>query len=136
MDPEIDFGAIVKQFDTLLVGRRTFEMMAQANRMTMPGMKTIVFSRTLRATDYPEVTVFGDGQSDMLMPLRGKSGKDVWIFGGSSLFRSLLAKGFVDTTTTDRPSRLYERDRRARIRRQIAANYTSSEPSRGRRPLP
>ena len=35
-DPEIDFSAIVGQFDTLLVGRRTFETMAKAGGTTMP----------------------------------------------------------------------------------------------------
>lgn len=28
MDPDIDFGAIFNEFDTILVGRRTFEGMA------------------------------------------------------------------------------------------------------------
>ena len=35
MDPDIDFGAIYAQFDTILVGRRTFEPMARAGRATM-----------------------------------------------------------------------------------------------------
>ena len=30
MDPEIDFGALVNRFDTMLLGRRTFEMFAPA----------------------------------------------------------------------------------------------------------
>jgi dihydrofolate reductase len=96
-DPEIDFAAMMSEFDTLLVGRRTFDIMAQAKRTTMPGMKTIVFSRTLRETDHPEVTVISDGQNALLESLRAKPAKDVWLFGGSLLFRSVLAAGFVDT---------------------------------------
>ncbi len=38
MDPENDFTAIYAQFDTILVGRRTFEPMVRAGRATMPGM--------------------------------------------------------------------------------------------------
>ena len=97
MNPEIDFGAIMREFDTLLVGRRTFDTMAQAKRTTMPGMKTIVFSRTRRQADHPEVTVVRDDQTELLKSLRAKPGKDVWLFGGGSLFRSLLAAAFVDS---------------------------------------
>jgi dihydrofolate reductase len=42
-DPEFDFNALFSQFDTLLVGRRTFDRMVTAKRVSMPGMKTIVF---------------------------------------------------------------------------------------------
>lgn len=97
MDPDIDFGAIFSQFDTLLIGRRTFDFMAQANHATIPGMKTIVFSRTLRQSDHPELTIVRDDQTELLKSLRAKPGKDVWLFGGGSLFRSLLAAGFVDS---------------------------------------
>jgi len=97
MDPEIDFSAIMSQFDTLLVGRRTFETMAKAGRTAMPGMKTIVFSRTLDPSKYPEVTVVSEKQNERLSSLRAGSGKDIWLFGGGSLFQSLLEAGFVDT---------------------------------------
>lgn len=30
MDPDIDFSTIFKEFDTLLIGRRTFETMARS----------------------------------------------------------------------------------------------------------
>lgn len=53
MDPAIDFGALLSQFDTILVGRRTFEPMAHAGRATMPGMRTVVLSGTLRQQDFP-----------------------------------------------------------------------------------
>ena len=32
MDPEIDFGALFEQFDTFLLGRRTFEAMGRAGQ--------------------------------------------------------------------------------------------------------
>lgn len=43
MDPEFDFTALLSQFDTILVERRTFDGMVTAGRVSMPGMKTIVF---------------------------------------------------------------------------------------------
>jgi len=97
IDPEVDFAAMFKDFDTILVGRRTFETMAQAGNTAIPGMKTIVFSRTLQPAKHPEVTVVAENQTEVLKSLRRKPGKDIWLFGGSSLFGSLLKEGFVDT---------------------------------------
>ena len=96
MDPDIDFNAIFKQFDTLLVGRRTFEAMAREGNTAMAGMKTFVFSRTLRQPDYPEVTIVAERSEETLAALRAKPGKDIWLFGGGLLFRSLLDAGLVD----------------------------------------
>ena len=97
MDPEIDFSAIMGQFGTLLVGRRTFDTMAKAGRTAMPGMKTFVFSRTLDPSKHPEVTVVSEKHNEKLSSLRAGSGKDIWLFGGGSLFQSLLEAEFVDT---------------------------------------
>ena len=97
MDPEIDFAALFEQFDTFLLGRRTFEPMVSAQRGETPGVKTYVFSRTLRQQDYPGVTVVAEGAEETVAALRAEAGKDIWLFGGGSLFRSLLDAGLVDT---------------------------------------
>jgi dihydrofolate reductase len=96
-DPEIDFRAIFEQFDTFLLGRRTFEAMGRGGQGGSPGMKTLVFSRTLRQQDYPKVTIVAEGAEETLAALRAEPGKDIWLFGGGSLFRSLLEMQLVDT---------------------------------------
>src|SRR5919112_5234461 len=97
MDPEIDFAAMFEQFDTFLLGRRTFEAMGSAGQGGSPGMKTLVFSRTLRQQDYPGVTIVAEGMEETVAALRAAPGKDIWLYGGGSLFRSLLDAGLVDT---------------------------------------
>lgn len=97
MDPEIDFGALFEQFDTFLLGRRTFEAMGRGGQGGSPGMKTMVFSRTLRQQDYPRVTIVAEGAEETVAALRAEPGKDIWLFGGGSLFRSLNEAGLVDT---------------------------------------
>ena len=94
MDPDIDFEAWMNSFDTCLMGRRTFEV---AGGGATKGMKTVVASRTLRPQDYPNVTILADGMEDAVSRLRAEQGKDIWLFGGGSLFRSLLDAGLVDT---------------------------------------
>jgi dihydrofolate reductase len=97
IDPEIDFGALFEEFDTLLLGRRTFEAIAQERNTGMAGMKTLVFSRTLRQSDHPKVTIVAERAEETLAALRAQPGKDIWLFGGGLLFRSLLEAGLVDT---------------------------------------
>ena len=98
MDPDIDFAALFKQFDTFLMGRGTFEsMVRQQGSAATPGMKTLVFSRTLQQRDHPDVTIVAGDIKETLSALRGEPGKDIWLFGGGSLFRSLLEEGMVDT---------------------------------------
>ena len=96
MDPAIDFAGILSQFDTVLVGRRTFGPMARAGRTTMPGMKTFVVSSTLRQQDYPGVTIIAKDADSHIASMRSGSGKDIWLFGGGELFRRLLNAGLVD----------------------------------------
>jgi dihydrofolate reductase len=95
MDPEIDFQALFEQFDTFLMGRRTFEGMGGAGGGGQGG-QTIVFSRTLRQEDFPNVTIVSENPEGVLADLRSKPGKDIWLFGGGLLFRSFLEARLVD----------------------------------------
>ena len=96
-NPELDFATLLNQFDTLLVGRRTFETMENANRVSMPGMKTLVFSRTLRETKYSDVSIASEEPQKEIGKLQASSGKDLWLFGGGELFSSLANQGLVNT---------------------------------------
>lgn len=98
MDPEIDFAGMMARFDTILMGRRTFEAtQALGNGGPMPGVTTVVVSQTLRQEDHPELTILSEDVRAALSRLRAGSGKDIWLFGGGSLFRSVLDFGMVDT---------------------------------------
>jgi len=97
MDPDIDFGALISSFDTILMGRKTYEAARQqGGGPEMPGIRSYVLSRTLRQPDCPGVTV-SDDAGNTVAKLKAAPGKDIWLFGGGSLFRSLLGMGLVDT---------------------------------------
>jgi dihydrofolate reductase len=95
MDPDIDFGALFKNYDTVLMGRKSYEAAQRQGSGAMPGMKTYVFSKTLRQDDCRDAIVSADPKA-IVTDLKKKKGKDIWLFGGGELFRSLLALGLVD----------------------------------------
>ena len=97
-NPEIDFRDLFNQFDTALLGRRTYEVTLSPGAPPWPPeMSVYVISRTLRQCDHPEVTIVADKLEQTVAALRAKkSGKDIWLFGGGLLFRSLLDVGLVD----------------------------------------
>ena len=97
MDPEFDFNALYSQFDTLLIGRKTYEAMGKGGGGAMPGIKSIVLSRSMKPADHPKLTIFGEKSEEKLAALKEQPGKDIWLFGGGELFRSLLDAGLVDT---------------------------------------
>jgi dihydrofolate reductase len=96
MDPAIDFDALAAQFDLLVMGRKTYEVMLETGG-DFYGKKVLVFSNSLRGSDVPDVTIVAGDPRTHLEPLRAGSGKDIWLFGGGELFRSCLDAGLVDT---------------------------------------
>jgi dihydrofolate reductase len=96
MDPDIDFGALFKPYDTMLMGRKSWEAaQKQGGGPGMASMKVYVFSKTLRQADCKDAIVSADPKTTVA-ELKKKKGKDIWLFGGGELFRSLLGLGLVD----------------------------------------
>jgi dihydrofolate reductase len=97
MDPDIDFAAIFDRFDTLLIGRKTFDaMQAMGGDAGMtPNVQTVVISHSMQQADYPNITIVNDA-GPFVAELKTKPGKDIWLFGGGALFHSLLSAGLVD----------------------------------------
>lgn len=94
IDPDINFESLMGRFDTYLMGRKTFEV--TGNGGTMPGSRIVVVSRTLRQEDSPNIKIISNNLKKEITELREESGKEIWLFGGGSLFRSLLDLGLVD----------------------------------------
>jgi dihydrofolate reductase len=101
-DRAIDFAAMFAQYDTLLMGRGTFDVAkTQRSLFSDLGQQWIVVSRTLKPAEHPGVTILSGGVVEAVAALKAQPGpppqKDIWLFGGGVLFRSLLDAGLVDT---------------------------------------
>jgi dihydrofolate reductase len=60
------------------------------------GMKTCVFSRTLKETPGAEVRIVSENAGEFVRNLKNQSGKDIWLMGGGNLAASLLKENLVD----------------------------------------
>jgi dihydrofolate reductase len=101
MDEAIDFAAMYREFDTFIMGRKTWDVTAGSGFIPATDGKdkkeVIVFSRTLRTAPKPGIQVVNTPPADTVRALKQKAGKDIWLFGGGELFRTLADAGLVDT---------------------------------------
>lgn len=97
-DPEVDSAQDFSRYDTLLIGRRTFEVMRAQGQPAFPGKKNYIFSRTLKRADIPESSILSTTPELTVAELRNQphNCKDIWLFGGGELFRTLLVARLVD----------------------------------------
>jgi len=101
-DPAFDFAALWDRFDTLLMGRRTYEVaITRLDFLTSMGKKIVVTSTTLDPAKYPDVTILAGDIADAVARLKADPGagseKDIWLMGGGALFRAMLDAGLVDS---------------------------------------
>jgi dihydrofolate reductase len=102
MDDSIDFAATFAEFDSFVMGRKTWDVSAGVDPAEMgmtdmfAGSEVIVFSRTLKSAR-AGVTIVNTDPVETVRALKQKPGKDIWLFGGGSMFRTLADAGLVDT---------------------------------------
>lgn len=99
-DPDFNewFAASLARFDTVLMGRATYEVgLEQGVTSPYPQIsQQIVFSTTLRASPDPAVTVTAQDPVRLLSELRQGEGGDIWVCGGGVLSAQLLRAGLID----------------------------------------
>jgi dihydrofolate reductase len=77
-------------FDTVLEGRRTYEIGLKAGITdAYPHLRHLVFSRTLTESPDPNVEVVATDPVAKVRELKQENGKDIWLIGGSELAAAL-----------------------------------------------
>lgn len=97
--PEGFYGmnAFMKTIDTLLLGRKTYEVSLRLGGKFDAKTKTIVFSRQAPPADVPPGVEFESGDvGDVVRRLREQPGKDIWLMGGGELIGSFLDARAID----------------------------------------
>jgi dihydrofolate reductase len=97
IDSDFDWKGLFGQFDTLLMGRRTYDVMRQRGQSPKSmGMKAVVVSTTLIPDQHRDVTIVSEDVTGTVAALKAQPGKDIWLMGGAVLFRHLLDARLVD----------------------------------------
>ena len=97
MDREIDFAAMAAEFDAYVMGRGTYEITLTGDGGDMmAGSDVYVVSTTLDPAEHPKIDVISTDPVGAVAKLKEREGKDIWLFGGGVLFRTLLEGGVVD----------------------------------------
>lgn len=107
MDEELGFGDFLNQIDTILYGRKSYEIWGQYTP-DMEGSdadkefwelihskKKYVFSRTQKGTDDKAIFI-NDHILEEVNKLKREPGRDIWLYGGASLITTFINSGLVD----------------------------------------
>src|SRR6266849_4833897 len=94
MPKDYSMAPFFKRIDTAVMGRKTYEMGLKlgGGKISSPGMKCYVFSRTLNAGERNGVMVVVDSPKQFVGAWRKKRGKDTWLRGGGRFRRGFCAK--------------------------------------------
>jgi len=88
-----------KTIDTVVVGRKTFEVglkLSKGQSNPYAGIKTYVFSRTLKPGSHPGVDIVDEDAGAFVRKLKKQKGKDICVMGGGLLAKSLFEARVID----------------------------------------
>ena len=86
-----------KTFDVMVMGRRTYEVALRMGHSGVnPGMKTYVFSRTLKPRKTKDLEITSEDVVEFVGRIKQEAGKDICIMGGGLLAKSLFEANLID----------------------------------------
>ena len=94
-------GEIMRDYwatiDTVLMGRRTYEVALSHGPLPVhKGVKTYVFSSTLKQSEHKKLTIVSEDVVDFVRRLKEEDGKDICLLGGGLLAKPLFEAGLID----------------------------------------
>lgn len=85
-----------KTIDTVVMGRRTYEVAARMGSGAYPGVKNYVFSRTIKESPASGITFVSEDAATFVRKLKNEEGKDICVMGGGVLAKSLFEADLID----------------------------------------
>ena len=82
--------------DTVLMGRKTYEIARAHGGGRYPGVANYVFSRSLIEDPEPGVHLIREGGQTFVRKLKATPGGEICVMGGSELARGLFEAGLID----------------------------------------
>lgn len=92
-----DYLATLRTYDTVLMGRRTYEpALAAGVSDPYPWLKTCVFTRTPPADANPRIQFVRSEAAGFVRSLKAEECGPIYLCGGAALASTLLSEGLVD----------------------------------------
>jgi dihydrofolate reductase len=91
-----DYGMtdFLKSIDATLMGRKSYSLLVEYGA-PYPEFTNYVFTRTEKASPYPNVKFVAGDIPEIVDALKRQKGKDIWLFGGSEIINPLLQENLV-----------------------------------------
>ena len=90
-------GAFMRTVDTMLLGRKTYEVSLRMGATFDSRSRHVVFSRQPPPADTPPGVEFvHEAIGSFVSRLRERPGKDIWLMGGGELIASFLDEQAID----------------------------------------
>jgi len=86
----------LKSVDTVLMGRKTYDVAVRVGTASYPGLKTYVFSRTLEKLSDSAVQLCRDDVAKVVRKLKAQDGKGICVMGGGELAHALFEAHLID----------------------------------------
>lgn len=91
MDDEMAFDEFLDQIDTVILGRKSYDIYRKLDGETLEAKEKIVFSRTQQGAEYLNGDI-----TEEIAKLKARSGKDIWLYGGAELITSFVNANLID----------------------------------------
>ena len=85
-----------KTLDTVVMGRRTYEVATRMGGAGYPGVKTYVLSRTIKESSEDGLTFVSEDAASFFRRLKNEQGKDICLMSGGMLAKSLFEADLID----------------------------------------
>jgi dihydrofolate reductase len=85
-----------KTIDTVVMGRKTYEVAAKLGTTSYPGVKNYVFSRTLKPAPNAKVEIVASDAVEFMRTLKVQPGKGICVMGGGELANSFFEANVID----------------------------------------
>ncbi|GEO05726.1 hypothetical protein AAE02nite_33900 [Adhaeribacter aerolatus] len=94
-DQDYGMTPFLESIDTVIFGRKSYELMLQYEAEPYPGKSKYVFSHQLQ-TKVLNTQVVAGNVKEVVNQIRRQPGKNIWLFGGAELTRDFLNADLVD----------------------------------------
>ena len=95
-DQDYGMTSFYASVDTVLLGRKTYDIGVKLGQTGYKGKINYVFSRTRREKEHEHINWISEDPVEFVRKLKNEPGREIWLVGGGEIFGTLFDGGMVD----------------------------------------